>query len=89
MIDINSFFKNCKTLLSLPNISKLKINYVKNMNSLFCGCSSLLSLGGVTNWKTNNVNNINNFQYKEENFFKNFNFSISTKNVMSYFQVVN
>ena len=59
ILNIDSMFKECKTLISLPDISKLKTKYIKNMNSLFCGCSSLKYLDNISNWNTKNVTNIN------------------------------
>ena len=64
MVNINSLFENCNTLLSLTDISKLRTNYVKNMNSLFSGCSSLIFLDDISKWITNNVNDMNQLFYK-------------------------
>ena len=58
-------FFECKSLISLPDLSKWKtsdddekifgINY---MNGLFCGCESLLSIPDISNWSTYSVKDI-------------------------------
>ena len=37
-------FSVCKSLVSLPDISKWNIKNVTNMNLMFVGCNSLISL---------------------------------------------
>ena len=57
---MDSIFKDCIKLLSLPNISKINTKYVKNMNCLFSNCSSLINIdNNISNWHTNNATNIN------------------------------
>ena len=48
-------FRNCSSLISLPDISKWNTNNVKNMFGMFNNCSSLLSLPDISKWNTNNV----------------------------------
>ena len=44
IIDINRMFYGCKSLSSLPDISKWNINNVTDMSYMFYECSSLKSL---------------------------------------------
>ena len=37
-------FCGCKSLISLPDLSKWNISNVRNMNCMFCGCNSIKSL---------------------------------------------
>jgi len=55
-------FYGCKSLLLLPDISKWKINNVKNLNYIFGNCKSLSYLPDISKWKTNNVK-ISNFLF--------------------------
>jgi len=48
-------FYECRSLSSLPDISKWNTNKVKDMKFLFYGCSSLSSLPDISKWNTNNV----------------------------------
>ena len=43
----------CKSLSSLPDISKWDINDVADMSSMFYYCSSLSSLPDISKWNTN------------------------------------
>ena len=56
-IDMSYMFSNCKSLLSLPNISKWKINNdnLISTSHIFNNCNSLLSLPDISEWKTNNI----------------------------------
>ena len=45
-------FNNCSSLISLPDISKWKVDNINNMNNMFDNCFSLL-------FKISNFNNIN------------------------------
>ena len=51
-------FHGYKSLLCLPDISKLNTNNITNMKGLFGGCESLLCLPDISKWKTNNVINM-------------------------------
>ena len=51
-------FYNCKSLKSLPDISKWKtINYIE-IEDIFEGCSSLESLPDISNWNIKKVKKI-------------------------------
>ena len=52
---LTAMFHNCKSLLSLPDISKLNINKVSDLSGVFYNCSSLISLPDISNWDTYNV----------------------------------
>ena len=45
---MEDLFSNCKSLLSLPDISKWNTNKVVNMKGLFSDCISLLSLPDIS-----------------------------------------
>ena len=55
IIDMNSMFYECSSLISLPVISELDTKNVTNMGSMFFGCSSLISLPDISEWDTKNV----------------------------------
>ena len=48
-------FFNCKSLPSLPDISKWKTNNVKDMSGMFSNCESLSSLPDISKWNTKNI----------------------------------
>ena len=52
-------FKDCKSLISLPNLSKWNTDNLNNMKEMFYGCSNLVSLPDLSNWNINNVEVIN------------------------------
>ena len=52
---MGSIFSECKSLKSLPDISKWDIKNVTNMSSMFCGCKSSISLPDISKWYTRNV----------------------------------
>ena len=56
--DMSYMFNNCRSLSSLPDISKWNTNNVKNMSWMFCNCRSLSSLPDILKWITNNVNDM-------------------------------
>ena len=45
---MSNMFSGCKSLSSLPDISKWNINNVKNMSFMFEGCKSLSSLPDIS-----------------------------------------
>ena len=53
---MNSMFSYCKTLSSLPDISKWNTSNVNGMSGLFDGCEALSSLPDISKWNTSNVN---------------------------------
>ena len=56
---MREMFKDCSSLISLPDISKWDTNIVINMKKMFAGCSSLISLPDISNWNLNYCTNIN------------------------------
>ena len=56
--NINSIFKGCKSLTSIPNLSNWNTSNIINMKSLFEDCTALESLSGIENWNTSKVNNM-------------------------------
>ena len=56
--DMNCIFHHCKSLSSLPDISKWNTNKITNMSDMFNGCKSLLSLPDISKWDTINVTNM-------------------------------
>ena len=55
IIDASYMFFECKSLISLPDISIWNTNNVINMSYMFCGCKSLISLSDISKWNTNNI----------------------------------
>ena len=53
-------FSNCKSLISLPNISKWNLTNVVNMSYLFSYCESLLSLPDLSRWDIFNLDYVQN-----------------------------
>ena len=53
-------FSNCKSLISLPNISKWNLTNVVNMSYLFSNCESLLSLPDLSRWDIFNNDYVQN-----------------------------
>ena len=51
-------FYNCKSLISIPDISIWNINNVSNLSYMFCGCESLISIPDISKWNINNVINM-------------------------------
>ena len=58
IIDMTNMFNGCKSLISLPDISKWNTTNVKSMSCLFNGCKSLQSLPDISKWDTSNVENM-------------------------------
>ena len=48
-------FYNCKSLLSLPDISKWNLHNVSDMSYMFYNCKSLSSLPDISKWDTQNI----------------------------------
>ena len=59
LIDMSHMFKDCSSLLFLPNISELNTFHVKDMSYLFYGCTLLENLSDISKWNTSNVTNMN------------------------------
>ena len=51
-------FSGCRSLLSLPDISKLNTINVTDMSYMFNDCSSISSLPDISKWNTNKVTNM-------------------------------
>ena len=60
IINANDMFRNCPSLLSLPDISNLIAFNIIDMSRLFYGCESLSFLDNISNWNTSNVTNMDN-----------------------------
>ena len=58
IINMNSMFNNCSSLLSLLDISKWNTNNVTDMSFMFYICSSLYSLPDISKLNTTNVINM-------------------------------
>ena len=50
-------FSECKSLISLPDISKWNTKNVQDMSYMFSGYNSLKSLPDISKWNTSNVIN--------------------------------
>ena len=61
--DLSYMFKNCSSLIELPDINKLNTEKITNMSYMFYGCSSLTYLPRISNWKTSNVTNMSYMFY--------------------------
>jgi len=57
---MNSLFRECSSLKTLPDVSKWDINNVKAISYMFSGCLSLISLPEISKWNTENISNLNN-----------------------------
>ena len=51
-------FNGCKSLISLPDISKWDTSNVTNMIAMFYECQSLISLPDISKWNTSKVTNM-------------------------------
>ena len=56
--NISYIFNECKSLLSLPNISELYTDNIKDMSYMFSWCTSLKSLPDISKWNTSEVINM-------------------------------
>ena len=56
--NISGMFYRCKSLKSLPDISKWDTSNVTNMSGIFYECNSLSSLPDISKWDTSNVTDI-------------------------------
>ena len=55
IIDMSFMFCNCKSLISLPDISKWDMTNVTDMTEMFKSCESLTFLSDISVWNTKNV----------------------------------
>ncbi len=58
LTDMSHMFKDCASLIALPNISELNTFYVKDMSYLFYGCVLLDNIPNLSKWDTSNVTNL-------------------------------
>ena len=56
--NLSCMFSGCTTLISLPDIDKIKIENVIDINNMLYECSSLSSLPDISKWNTKNVKDI-------------------------------
>jgi len=63
IIDMSDMFKDCISLISLPDISKWNTSNIINMSGIFRGCLSLSSLSDISKWNTSNVTNMSYMFY--------------------------
>ena len=66
---MNGAFSHCKSLQSLPDISKWNIQNVTDISDLFSFCSKLNSLPDISKWNTSSVQNMSNLFKMGEIFF--------------------
>ena len=53
--DMGNMFQECRTLLSISDMSKLDFSKVTNIGGMFSICDSLTSLPDISKWDTRNV----------------------------------
>ena len=53
--DARGIFEDCKSLLSVPDISKWDIKNIDSLGFMFSGCESLSSLPDISKWDTSNI----------------------------------
>ena len=56
--DMSYMFKDCASLIALPDISELNTFQVKDMSYLFYGCVLLDNIPNLSKWNTSNVINM-------------------------------
>ena len=64
IIDIGCMFYGCKSLKSLPDLSKWNIKNVIFMESIFYECESLISLPDLAKWNTENITDMSEIFYR-------------------------
>ena len=57
--NMNCMFRDCKSLSSLPDMSKWDTSKVFDMGCMFHGCNALSSLPDISKWNTSKVTNLN------------------------------
>jgi len=58
LTDMSYMFKDCSSLLFLPDISELNTFHVTDMSYLFYGCTLLENLSDISKWNLSNVKNL-------------------------------
>ena len=61
--NMNYMFKDCISLYSIQDISKLDTSEVTTMRGLFYGCKSLSNIFGISEWNTSKVTDMSNMFY--------------------------
>ena len=74
-------FSYCRSLESLPDISRWNINNLQNVRQIFFDCRSLTSLPDKTNWNINDDCNI-------ENMFENWALLEISEKINKKFKVI-
>ena len=69
-------FYECKSLISIPDISNWNTSKVDNMNNMFYGCRALISLPDISKWNTSNV--------RQMKFIKNYFFILKKIIILIY-----
>ena len=77
--NMSYMFNGCKSLISLPNLSKWNTFKVTDMNKMFNGCKPLISLLDLSKW------NIYNVLYNKKMFYGLLNCLIELTKVKSLF----
>ena len=58
LTNMSHMFKDCSSLLFLPNISELNTFHVTDMSYLFYGCTLIENIPNISKWNTSNVTNM-------------------------------
>jgi surface protein len=58
LTDMSYMFKDCSSLLFLPDISDINTFHVTDMSYLFYGCSLLEQIPNISKWNISNVKNL-------------------------------
>ena len=58
--NMNHLFYNCKSLITLPDITNFDTSNVINISFIFYGCNSLTSIPDISKWNTSNFNDMSN-----------------------------
>ena len=56
--DMSNMFQECRTLLSVSDMSKLDFTKVTDISGMFSICDSLTSIPDISKWNTKNVTNM-------------------------------
>ena len=56
--NMSCIFNACKSLSSIPDLSKWNTSKINNMSNMFSGCKSISSLPDISKWNTLNVNDM-------------------------------
>ena len=75
--DVSHMFCNCKSLSSLPDISKWNTSKVTDMSCMFYNCNTLSSLPDISKWDTSKFTNM---RYMFSNCKKSLNIPSKFKN---------